>query len=438
MKLTAAAALLASLALTLGCSSNNAPLMHDAGGDKNAGDAPKDVPADMTATDAPADMATTDAPADMVTTDAPAGDAADGGSDAGDAKLDGPMDATTISDGPVCPADASTATDASGICADHFMLQLAMHPTDEAKTVGAGTCGGYHVWLSKTPAGTTVCLYDLSQQTVPPEKLLGVVQSSGAMLACSGRAIELPAKCAELSTFAPPPKPDPSPELDGGADAPPNPALEASLKTGLVALWTLDGDGKDRSGHGLDLTVAPELSYVAGRHGMGLKFVGDNTKTAKRPIADPSLVVQRGDFTISLWVNLDPNVHDNQGFAENGNNWALGTPGPGSAWILQTDVGGVAGAGAADGFGGWRHIVAERQGPILSLYMSGVLVNNGGGQQNVNENPTAPTPYPFKLGTWINGSLPLTGALDDVAVWNRALTAEERAYTGTHPVPVVP
>jgi hypothetical protein len=34
--------------------------------------------------------------------------------------------------------------------------------------------------------------------------------------------------------------------------------------------------------------------------------------------------------------------------------------------------------------------------------------------------------------------LPLTGVLDDVAIWNRALTADERAYLGTHAAPVVP
>jgi hypothetical protein len=32
----------------------------------------------------------------------------------------------------------------------------------------------------------------------------------------------------------------------------------------------------------------------------------------------------------------------------------------------------------------------------------------------------------------------VSGVLDDVAIWNRALTANERAYLGTHAATVVP
>jgi hypothetical protein len=45
----------------------------------------------------------------------------------------------------------------------------------------------------------------------------------------------------------------------------------------------------------------------------------------------------------------------------------------------------------------------------------------------------------FRLGTWFGGKGdPMSGVVDDVAIWNRALTAEERSYLDQHPVPNVP
>ena len=59
---------------------------------------------------------------------------------------------------------------------------------------------------------------------------------------------------------------------------------------------------------------------------------------------------------------------------------------------------------------------------------------------SANGATTPPAPQTFQLGTWAGGkALPLFGLVDDVAIWNRALTPAERIYLDQHAVPrVVP
>jgi hypothetical protein len=341
-------------------------------------------------------------------------------------------------------------------CAPIFMVQQTAMPPG-AMGIGQGSCGGYRVWVGKGPMGTLVCIYDATPMTVPPERLVGILAVTGQQTICVGDAYRLPMSCADPATYVPPtpPKSDGGYVPDGGyadglapTDAAPDPTLETSLKNGIVALWPLDGDGKDHSGNGLDLTITG-VSFVPTRFGSGLSFNGDLMKTAKRPIADPSLVLERSDFTISLWVNLDPDHHISQGILDNGaaagGAWGFGTPSGApqppqdQLWIMFTESGTLYGPDPDKSLGPeWHHMIAERSGSQLTIYSANAVV--GMAQVATSFQNPAPDPRTVQLGTWAGGTaLPLFGALDDVAIWNRALTPDERAYLDQHPVPrVVP
>jgi hypothetical protein len=143
--------------------------------------------------------------------------------------------------------------------------------------------------------------------------------------------------------------------------------------------------------------------------------------------------VQRGDYTISVWVSLDPDFHMNQGILDDSNAWAIGTPGPGVAWILQSETASLGiGAGPSAGFG-WRHLVVERSGGEVTFYASGFNIGRQGVAEAQLPNVTNST---LRIGTWAAGAgLPMMGVIDDVAIWNRALTYDERTYLGTHATP---
>jgi hypothetical protein len=390
---------------------------------------------------------------------------ASGGSAAGQTGIDAPIESSADApiDAPVehmasnnmCEADVPLPDGGVGndplelapgfTCAPIFMLQQAAMPSG-VLGLGQGACGGYLVWVAKEATGTLVCIYDTTAMTVPPQKLVGAILVDSQHTLCVGAAPNLPMTCADPVTYAPPPKPDAGyPDDLAPMDAPPNPTLETSLKNGIVAQWPLDGDGTDHSGHGLDLTI-DGLSFAPSRFGSGLTFPGDLTKTAKRPMADPSLLIEGNDYTVSLWVNLAPDQHASQGILDYGAQvgaWGFGTPGgaqPGGGqsqiWFWSTDVGGIVGPDPDPGPGsGWHHIIAERAGSTINLYSASALVMT----TNANGQPSGML-QTFQLGTWAGGhALPLFGVIDDVAIWNRALTADERFYLDQHQVPrVVP
>jgi hypothetical protein len=334
-------------------------------------------------------------------------------------------------------------------CAPEFMTQQTAMPPGTLG-LGQGSCGGYLVWVDQQAMAKLVCIYDNSPPSAmagPPQRLVGAILVDSQQTLCVGPASQLPLECANPATYAPPPTPDAGfPDDLAPTDAPPDPTLETSLRNGIVAEWPLDGDGTDHSGHGLDLTIAG-VPFVASRFGSGLSFSGDLTKTAKRPIADPSLLIERSDYTVSLWVNLAPDQHVSQGILDNGAQngaWGFGTPGgemPGGSapqlWFWWTETGSIVHSDSDPGPGtGWHHLIAERSGSQITLYSANAALMTTA----ANDQPPAAPAQTFQLGTWFGGkSLPLFGVLDDVAIWNRALTDAERLYLDQHPAPrVVP
>jgi hypothetical protein len=221
---------------------------------------------------------------------------------------------------------------------------------------------------------------------------------------------------------------------DSPPDGPPDPIV-ASLEMGQIAVWSLDGDGMDRSGNHLDLTInGPQFGQ--GNFGQGLVFANDLTKTAMRPMVDASLQLTTGDFTVSFWIELPTSATGpmgflDMGFAGGGGGWATGTPGPGTTWGFWAPGGtGVftSGNGSTPN-GTFHHVVCIRSGTNLIEYVDQVTPATAAAGTGAS-----PTQKAFRLGTWASID-PLSGTLDDIAIWSRALSQQERAYLDTHPVP---
>jgi hypothetical protein len=224
---------------------------------------------------------------------------------------------------------------------------------------------------------------------------------------------------------------DTAPGGDGAAD----PAL--TLRTGLAGAWSFDGDGKDRSGHALDLDVVG-FGFPTGRFGKGVQFLGEGTKIAQRPISDPSLDLATGDFTVSFWVNFvrtgSPQFVAIKGYGEGGwfvgwaqTVWAFGFPAPtGATFADPAD---------SPATGVFHQVVFERSGDTAQFFVDGKLL----GGVSVKDT-AAPSPAPFQVGGYAPGGVgsgqsAVFGIVDDVAIWHRALDDNERSYLRTHAVP---
>ncbi|HVX96657.1 MAG TPA: LamG domain-containing protein [Polyangia bacterium] len=221
---------------------------------------------------------------------------------------------------------------------------------------------------------------------------------------------------------------------DAGGDATSAPS---SLKIGLEGAWSFDGDGSDHAGKHLDLATTG-LHFAAGHFGKGIVFAGDGTPIAQRPIDDLSLNLATGDFTVSFWIDFaktgapqfvamkgyDPGWF--VGWAQT--QWAFGPPKP--AGQTFDDPAGTPSTGT------FHHVVFERTGDSLELFVDGASAGKAAGHDGT------PSLDPFQVGGYAPGGVAVShgmnvvsGTVDDLGIWRRALLPEERAYLKTHAVP---
>ncbi len=217
-----------------------------------------------------------------------------------------------------------------------------------------------------------------------------------------------------------------------------------NLVSGLVGHWTFDGPtltattALDSSGNANTGTLTGTNGLpkpVAGRLGQGIQFdaVDDLVTIADNALLKPTIE------TVSAWVNPRV-VTGSQVIVNNGNrntSWSAyilkfgvcdggGSSGKisftvrssnaaGNSTVTQTDT------PVADT---WTHVVGVNDGTTLSLYINGVLNNTGSGLSSY-----APS-GPIRIGSDAdvanaNQRYIFNGSLDDVRVYNRALSAAE-------------
>ncbi|MFA6552511.1 MAG: LamG domain-containing protein [Candidatus Paceibacterota bacterium] len=218
-----------------------------------------------------------------------------------------------------------------------------------------------------------------------------------------------------------------------------------SLRKGLVGWWTFDANKMvnnivDSSGNGntgyLQLGTsgnrATSTAKVAGKIGQGLKLDGvdDSVKLA-------NTINFSGGYTISSWVY-------EAGMSANGNSiinsWGGGAGGAGNAaWsfdVSSLDKIAIKHYNTTNGTitftssstvvprKKWQHLVAVytggSTGTNIYLYLNGILVNSG---------TMTAVPQTSTLPSYIGGSAGsgtfLIGFIDDLRIYNRALSATE-------------
>lgn len=189
----------------------------------------------------------------------------------------------------------------------------------------------------------------------------------------------------------------------------------APTTTGLLGYWKLDGGSADSLGVANGTDTAITYSAGNGKIAQGAGFNG----TTSQIDAGSSLPLDSNNWSLAVWMN--PATASAARFLTY----------YGSGPTLQWSTGNVAlvHAGTLDWNPGipvtsgvWTHLVMTRQNNQIIVYKNGAqLAINSAFAASFTKDTTV------RFGNSPYTSEPLNGALDEIGIWNRRLTATEAA-----------
>jgi hypothetical protein len=191
-----------------------------------------------------------------------------------------------------------------------------------------------------------------------------------------------------------------------------NVIIPSSLLTGLLAYWKLDGNSNDSLGvyNGTPTNVV--FSAGNGKIGQGAGFNGSSSG-----INFGAVPLDPNNWTMSLWLN--PVSLAARYFAYHGN-------GP-TYWNNGGQIA-IVHSGSIDFYTGytptlnvWQHVVVTKTSSTWIVYVNGAQFSTG---SLGNPGWTASDQVTIGYSNSFSGER-YNGALDEPAIWNRALTASE-------------
>lgn len=204
----------------------------------------------------------------------------------------------------------------------------------------------------------------------------------------------------------------------------------------VLAYWPFDGDLKDASGNGYDLQQTTDnLNFVSGFQGQAIHFNDDPASYLTREQDDPIFDFGKHDYSVELWVTFDritSQSHEQTliekcsqegGCGEDGWSLTVLDYGPDTLRFVQnpgphgpTDTPTLFTQSEH-----WYHVVVARQDETVYLYVDGQQVMSGRAYD------VKDTDHSLILGRRADETqlFPLIGALDEVTIYQGALSAAE-------------
>ncbi|RLI18688.1 hypothetical protein DRO49_01955 [Candidatus Bathyarchaeota archaeon] len=193
---------------------------------------------------------------------------------------------------------------------------------------------------------------------------------------------------------------------------------------GCVGLWHLDeGEGSvahDSGGYGHDGSING-ATWVEGRYGKALSFDGDDTVDC----GDIDEVDGVSELSVEVWVRVPVDADGTREFIRkdgvfaHGFGWTAYRP---RFWVYFTDIGWQnSGDGPEINDDRWHHIVGVYDGQYIRLYVDGEERSS----LNVGSHPVASNSAHVHIGSLSGIGEFMIGEIDEVALYSRALSAEE-------------
>ena len=163
--------------------------------------------------------------------------------------------------------------------------------------------------------------------------------------------------------------------------------------------------------------------WVDGKFGKALIFDGNDYILVA---SSTSLNVNK--ITLAVWVKLSIAADTHAVIAKrdnSGNQYELRINNDGTIWFYwENPLGGTTrgyiGSNAVITLGVWAHVVATYDGAVYKIYVNGVQKVSG------NEaNPFVDSNIPSYIGCWGGSEQFVNGIIDEVRIYNRALTSDE-------------
>ncbi len=197
---------------------------------------------------------------------------------------------------------------------------------------------------------------------------------------------------------------------------------------GLVGWWPFNGNANDESGNGNNGTVngATLTTDRFSNANAAFRFNGISSS-----ITFPQLFIfnQSGDASLSIWINKSTlinsqgtylystlsNVDANRfNFYFNNQNSRIDLDYRNPITLHQLNI--------SNNFinNSWEHVIYTRIGNVYNLYINGQFVNS-----KTDASPNLPTAIGWVLGADPTSIMDFVGNLDDIGIWNRALTQQE-------------
>jgi hypothetical protein len=218
-----------------------------------------------------------------------------------------------------------------------------------------------------------------------------------------------------------------------------------ALRVGLVAYWPFEEDAPsgdvtaiDWTGRGNDLTSNNSVLSTTGKVGLGRELVAANSEFLSRA-SNTDLQFGDGDWTLSAWVYV-PDRADGEGYVigkdQSGGRevifsntvTAATTVNRFTFIVFHTDgslISGISNARTKANFvDRWWHYVIINAAGAVTQYLNGVsegTATRAGGKTFIATN----TPFNVGRRSFSGAAGHLTGTVDELAKWTRALSASE-------------
>jgi hypothetical protein len=194
---------------------------------------------------------------------------------------------------------------------------------------------------------------------------------------------------------------------------------------GLVGWWTLDGNGTDQSGQGNNAAAAGSVSYTTGRISSAALLASGG----RLVVGDSSSLDITQAITMAAWIR--PSKTATQyviGKKEYGNvdGYELSLSSDGRVFVRfnQDSNGDTYRVNSTSKYPTngqtWMHVAATYDGATIRLYINGQLQASKNAAFQIATNDVD-----LGLGAEHDGYRGMSGALDDVRVYSRALSAQE-------------
>ena len=222
---------------------------------------------------------------------------------------------------------------------------------------------------------------------------------------------------------------------NGGGSSVPSDEVSAMPRV-WVARYEFEGNALDTSGAGYDGAAAAGVSYTTGKAGSQALLLSGGTNSY---VVIPRSIT--ADFSVALWVKTTDTAgtSSSQWYAGKGLVDAEVT-GTSADWGTSVTNGKFAfGIGATDttiksttsiNNGAWHHVAATRDSATgtMKVYVDGVLEATGTGATTARTGPPS-----FRVGCIQSGVNFLIGSIDEVRIYNRALSSGEVATLASLP-----